>query len=111
MSDDEGRTDMWVADVFGSEHSGAVVAATKINVGDLTDEHVGKYVRFRDDRLRLDIPAEILRIVQRQDESPPMVSIWLRYPPHVLELGLETREVYMDVDTWFEVQLVETIAY
>ncbi|AEV73142.1 hypothetical protein MycrhN_2557 [Mycolicibacterium rhodesiae NBB3] len=108
----EHDADMWVTDAVSSgPETGAVVSATMIEAGRLTDEHVGKYLGFHDDRTQLNIPGEIKRI-EHHDGPPPSVSIWLRYPEQVVErVGLGKRDDYMRVAPWFQVQLVETITF
>ena len=66
-----------------------MTANTRIKAGDLTQEHVGKFVSCHDPDSGYVYPAEILRIVRREDGDSPGVSIWLEHP--TLPSGRRTR--------------------
>jgi hypothetical protein len=104
MSDE---ADVYASDVFdGKSHSTAVVATTPIKAGDLTADHIGKQLGFHDARIQANMPGEIIRI-EHHDGPPPSVSVWFRYLAPVQ--GRSTRDDYMRVAPWFELQLVETL--
>lgn len=106
MSDEP---DVYVSDLFdGGSHSGAIVATTPIKAGDLTAEHIGKQLGFHDARIQANIPGEIVR-VEHNDGPPQSVSVWFRYLAPVL--GRSTRDDFMCVAPWIELQLVETLKF
>lgn len=45
--------------------------------------------------------------IEHHDGPPPSVSVWFRYLAPIL--GRSTRDDYMRVAPWFELQLVETL--
>ena len=99
--------DVYASEVFdGRSRSKAVVATTPIKAGDLNDEYVGRQLGFHDTRIQANIPGEITRI-EHHDGPPPSVSVWFRYLAPIL--GRSTRDDYMRVAPWFELQLVETL--
>lgn len=106
MSDER---DVYVSAVVGSDqHSGAVVATTPIRAGDLADEHVGRQLGFHDDRTQVNVPGEILRI-QHNEGPPASVSIWFRFTATVP--GALSRDDFMQVAPWQDLQLVEALLF
>lgn len=92
--------------VNGGVRGHAIVATTPIKAGDLTDGYIGKQLGFHDVRIQANIPGEITRI--EHNEGPPIsVSVWFRYLAPVP--GQSTRDDFMCVAPWFELQLVETL--
>lgn len=102
-------TDVYVSDLSdGGPHSGAVVATTPIKARDLSANHVGKHLGFHDDRRQANIPGEIVR-VEHNEGPPPSVSVWFRYLAPVP--GRSTRDDFMCVAPWLELQLVEMLKF
>ncbi|WP_142926336.1 hypothetical protein [Mycobacterium marinum] len=107
MSSDDDGVDVYASEVFdGRSRSNAVIATTPIKAGDLSDDHVGRQLGFHDARIQANIPGEITRI-EHHDGPRPSVSVWFRYLAPIL--GRSTRDDYMSVAPWFELQLVETL--
>jgi hypothetical protein len=63
---------------------------TEIKAGDLTEEHVGKFVECHDPDSGFNYGAEILRIARREEGKAPGVSIWMRHP--TLPSGRHSRD-------------------
>ncbi len=57
-----------------------MTANTRIAAGDLTQEHVGKFLSCHDPESDTVYAAKILRIMRREDGNSPGVSIWLEHP-------------------------------
>jgi hypothetical protein len=53
---------------------------TTIKAGDLTQDHVGKFVSCHDPDSGFVYAAKIVRIVRREEGTSPGVSIWLAHP-------------------------------
>ena len=53
---------------------------TRIKAGDLTQEHVGKFISVHDPDSGFVYAAKIVRIARREEGESPGVSIWLDHP-------------------------------
>lgn len=79
---------------------------SSIRAGELTQDHVGKFVSCQDPESGAVYAAEILRIAHREDGKAPGVSIWLRHP--ALPSGRRSREGQAHVRFDQEFELVDT---
>lgn len=78
MSEDSGpQPPAEVSDVADTASAGS---RTPITAGELTQEHVGKFVECHDPDSGFNYGAEILRIARREEGKSPGVSIWMRHP-------------------------------
>lgn len=77
-----------------------------IKAGDLTQDHVGKFISCEDPASGFVYAAEILRITRREDGRAPGVSIRLRHP--ALPSGLRSRDGEAHVPFDQEFELVDT---
>ena len=83
-----------------------MTANTRIKAGDLTQEHVGKFVSIHDPESGYVYAAKMLRIERREDGNSPGVSIWLEHPS--LPSGRRARGGLAHVRFDQEFELVET---
>lgn len=94
------------------EHDGAdavsAVSSTRITAGELTQEHVGRFVWCHDPTSGANYGAEILRITRRDEGKAAGVSIWLRHPS--LPSGRRTREGQAHVRFGDEFELIDLTA-
>jgi hypothetical protein len=114
VGDDQTPDAIYGADAVGGTgpETRAVVSATRIKAGDLTDAHVGKDLGFHDHAAQLNIPGRILRVRRldhTEDGLAPGVTIWYRLRP--LPDGTPARESRMHVPFDTELELVEWIAF
>jgi len=78
----------------------------RIKAGDLTQDHVGKFISCEDPESGFVYAAKILRITRREEGKAPGVSIWLRHP--ALPSGLRSRDGQAHVRFDQEFDLVDT---
>ncbi|OBA71513.1 hypothetical protein A5641_02115 [Mycobacterium sp. 1554424.7] len=89
--------------------TGAVVSNTRIRAKDLTQDHVGKFLGGRDEKLGVNYPAKILKIKQFHEGKAPGVSIWIRHS--ALPNGRPARDERAHVPFDHELELIDMISW
>jgi hypothetical protein len=89
---------------FGFLEPGAVPATT-IRAGDLTQEHVGKFVGCHDPVSGFNYGAKILKVLRNEEHRNPGVLVRIQHPP--IPGGMPARQERMRLKFEQEVQLVE----
>ena len=103
MSEDAGSQPD--ADVGDGASTTSAVSRTQIKAGELTQEHVGRFVECHDPASGFNYGAEILRIARREEGRAPGVSVWLRHP--TLPSGRLSRDGQAHVRFDDDFQLIE----
>lgn len=110
MINEDDDKDVYVSQLEGGSHTGAVVSTKRIKARELNDESVGKLLGFHDDTTERNVPARILR-VEHHDGPPPAVSVWFQYMAPEGRLNLPSLDDFMRVAPDFGLQLVEMVKF
>jgi hypothetical protein len=108
QDNEDQQPDVYAAEVvpFGPE-TGAIVSVTKIVAGDLTSDHVGKFVGFHTEDYNYS--AKIRRVQHFDQGKAPGVSVWLR--TSALPEGTPARDERMHVPFDTEIELIDMIPF